>query len=95
MLSKSLGQTLHVAASLHVLFHFLSDASEEAIPDVICEQAIVAAIDFIEVCCHQTAFTAGREQEIKLIDAGNLILPHKCSVLYFVLGTDQYCTKLA
>lgn len=76
MLSKSLGQTLRVAASRHVLFHFLSDAFDEPIPDVICEPAIVAAIDFVELCCQQTAFIAGRgdiEEEIKLIDAGNLV----------------------
>ena len=47
MLSKSLGQTLRIAASMHILFQFLSDASEEAIPDVICDPAIVAAIDFM------------------------------------------------
>ena len=75
MLSKSLGQTLRVATALHVLFHFLSesDALVEAIPDIISEQAIVAAIDFVEVCCQQTAYIAGRgeiQEEIKHIDAG-------------------------
>ena len=59
MLSKSLGQTLRVATALHVLFHFLSESDAsvyavEAIPDIISEQEIVAAIDFVEVCCQQT-----------------------------------------
>ncbi len=76
MLSKSLGQTLRVAASLHVLFHLLSDTSQESLPDVISEQAVIAAIDFVEVCCQQTAYIAGRgeiEKEIKLIEAGAYI----------------------
>lgn len=88
MLSKSLGQILRVAVSLHVMFHFLSDHStsddyDEAIPNVICEQAIIAAIDFVEYCCQHTAFIACRgniDEEIKLINAGKVfaLLIAKC-----------------
>ena len=42
-------------------------------PDTITEEAAKAAIDFVEVCCQQTAFIAGRdliENEIKLTEAG-------------------------
>ena len=75
MLSKSLGQSLRVAASLHVLFHFLalSDVSQGSIVPTISEQAIVAAMDLVEVCCQQTAYITGRgdiKTEIDLIEAG-------------------------
>ena len=71
-LSKSLGQILCVAGSLHVLFHFLSDASQDPLPDTISKEAIAAATNFVEVCCQQTAFIAGRSEiykEIELIQA--------------------------
>lgn len=34
--------------------------SDEALPDVICGQAVTAAINFVDYCCQQTAFMAGR-----------------------------------
>ena len=46
------------------MFHLLSDASDdydEAISDVVCGQAIITAIDFVEYCCQPTAFIAGHE----------------------------------
>lgn len=73
MLSKSLGQTLRVSALLHIIFHFLSDASDNPLPDTISENAIVAAIDFVEVCCQQAAYIAGRKdikKEIEHMEAG-------------------------
>ena len=67
MLSKSLGQIL----SLHVLFHyFSSEQSQEPLPDIITDEAVKAAMNFVEVCCQQTAFIAGRggvEGEIAVI----------------------------
>jgi len=48
LLSKSIGQTLRVAASMHVVFG-LED--EEPPPNTISYMAIKAAIDFVEVCC--------------------------------------------
>ena len=57
LLSKSMGQTLRVAASMHVLFQ-LED--EEPLPSTISDQAINAAINFVEVCCQQTAYISGR-----------------------------------
>ena len=71
MLSKSLGQILRVLASLHVLFHyFSSEQSQEPLPDIITDEAVKAAMNFVEVCCQQTAFIAGRgrvEEEIAVI----------------------------
>lgn len=57
MLSKSKGQILRVAATLHVLFHIDTPL---AIPSVIGEDAVKAAIDFVDVCIQQAAFLAGR-----------------------------------
>ena len=57
MLSKSKGMILRVAGVLHVLFHM---DSPDNIPTELCEEAIVAAQDFIDVCCQHTAFIAGR-----------------------------------
>ena len=57
MLSKSKGLILRVAGVLHVLFQL--DTPDD-IPDTISELAIIAAQDFVDVCCQHTAFVAGR-----------------------------------
>jgi len=72
LLSKSIGQTLRVAASVHVLFGM---EDEEPLPNTISYMAIKAAIDFVEVCCQQTAYIAGRgtiNDEINLIRSGEI-----------------------
>ena len=69
MLSKSKGQVLRVAACLHALFHL---GREEGISSVISEEALTAAINFVGVCCQQTAFMAGRGkigEEIQIMKA--------------------------
>ena len=66
MLSKCTGQILRVATCFHILF------GASAIIEV-SSQAIEAAMNFIEVCCQQTAFIAGRgliKKEIEIIEAG-------------------------
>ncbi len=62
MLSKSKGQILRVAATLHVLFHIDSPL---AIPPVI---AIEAAIDLVDMCIQHAAFLAGRGKVQDIID---------------------------
>ena len=57
MLSKSKGLILRVAGVLHVFFQL--DTPDD-IPDTISELAIVAAQDFVDVCCQHAAFVAGR-----------------------------------
>ena len=82
MLSKSMGQILRISAAMHVLFHM---DSEDPLPEVISESAIEAAIDFVEVCCQQTAYITGRgdiKNELDLIEAGNQI-QHICTLNYF------------
>ena len=64
MLSKAKGQILRVAAALQVLFVLQRDphlitATTCSITHV-SEDAISAAIDFIDVCCQHTAYMAGR-----------------------------------
>lgn len=71
MLSKSAGQTLRVAACLNVLFRIRNDnepwpANESfntTTEDVIIADAIQAASNFVDVCCIQAAYMAGRSTE--------------------------------
>ena len=65
-----MGQILRISAAMHVLFHV---ESEEELPSVITEQAISAAIDFVEVCCQHTAYLTGCgkiAEELKVLEAG-------------------------
>lgn len=55
MLSKSTGQILRVAAGFNVLF-------QEKIEQNISTEAVIAAINFVEVCCQHTAYMADRGQ---------------------------------
>lgn len=90
MLSKSKGQVLRVAASLQVLFGLNSNCNGEEQPPSsqpgvvhISEDAIKASIDFVEVCCQQTAYIAGRgkiSQELEIYKTGNYSLMIMCHV---------------
>jgi len=74
MMSKSKGQILRVAAALHVLFHLGNLIS---VSNDITDDAITAAINFLGLCCQQTAYMAGREdikEEIQIIKACTLTL---------------------
>ena len=74
MLSKSKGQILRVAATLYNLFH-LDDL--ESLSESIDDSVITAAINFVEICCQQAAFIAGRgdiKEEIDTIQASELKL---------------------
>ena len=66
MLSKCTGQSLRVATCFHILFG-------NSTTNEVSSQAIEAAMNFVEVCCQQTAFIAGRgeiEKETEIIEAG-------------------------
>ena len=64
MLGKSKGQVLRIGAALHVLFGMFSQpdegGQEAQHSDDIMENAVVAAINFTDLCLQQTAFMAGR-----------------------------------
>ena len=69
MLSKSKGQTLRVAASLHLLFQLGKSVD---VSSVISEEALSAAINFVQLCCQQTAYMAGQgdiTEEVQTIKA--------------------------
>lgn len=85
MLSKSKGQILRVAAALHILFHM---GSLEAVSTEITEEAVAAAIDFVYLCCQQSAFMGGRgdiDEEIQII---------KTSILNIRVHTHIYSCSL-
>ena len=81
MLSKSKGQVLRVAATFQVLFKLDHDAHQShtdqpetgKVPEYdmhnISEAAVIASIDFVKLCCQQTAFIAGLKDEIEIIKA--------------------------
>ena len=79
MLGKSKGQVLRIGAALHVLFGMFSmqpdEGGQEAQhSDDILENAIVAAINFTDLCLQQTAFMAGRgdiREDIENIKTSN------------------------
>ena len=66
MLSKSRGQTLRVAAVMHVLFHMDTPI---AIPPTISEEALKAALNFVELCNQHAAFLAGRGEITDAIES--------------------------
>ena len=77
MLSKAKGQVLRVAAILHVLFCDQLDEqgpiTVRTVPATISIEAIIAAQDFVNVCCQHGAYIAGRgkiDEEISQLTEG-------------------------
>ena len=70
MLSKSKGQILRVSAVLHILFHIClpdatdheesNDESSNPISNIISDEALSAAIDFVETSIQHAAYIAGK-----------------------------------
>ena len=60
MLSKSRGQILRIAAVLHVLFHL---DTPQNIPTNIADNAVTAAIDFVELCIQHVMYIMGRHSK--------------------------------
>ena len=69
MLNKSKGRILRVSAALHVLFnmHPKDQSTDESEENSIAYKAIFTAINFVEVCCQQTAYMAGQNDIWKYI----------------------------
>lgn len=70
MLSKSKGQILCIAATLHVLFHINTPLE---IPAIIGVDALKAAVNIVDVCIQHAAFLAGRgdiEETIQEMEKG-------------------------
>ena len=76
LLSKSKGQTLRVAAVMHILFQIQQTDHEQAevvLTDEISEKALQAAIDFVQTSIQYAAYTAGRStisKEVEIAAAG-------------------------
>jgi len=73
MLSKSKGQILRIAATLHVLFNI---EQPQDIAPLISDAAIKAAEDLVDVCIQHAAFLAGRGDVNAFLDEmakGNLM----------------------
>lgn len=76
MLSKSRGQILRVAATMHVLFHLDTPLS---IPSTISDEALKAAQEFVEMSNQHAAFLAGRghiTEAIEMIQGLNKGINH-------------------
>ena len=57
LLSKAKGQLLRVATCLHVLFKLETPDNIEV---EISDQALLAATDFVDVCCDHASMITGR-----------------------------------
>lgn len=74
MLSKAKGQVLRVAAALNVIFNDSCDEDEQisvsGVSSTISNESIVAAQNFVDLCCQHAAYIAGRgkvEDEINKV----------------------------
>ena len=70
MLSKSKGQILRLAAVLQVLFQVKENTDQS---NVISDEALCAAIDFIQTSMQHTAYIAGRDmisKELEKVEEG-------------------------
>ena len=85
MLSKSKGQVLRVAATLHVLFYDATcindqeDITVSSVPSTISTKAILAAKNFVDMCCQHAAFIAGRS---KMADELTRLTSGRCYITY-------------
>ena len=73
MLSKSKGQIVRVAATLHVLFNIEAPMD---IPSVISVAAVNAAKNLVDICIQHAAFLAGRgevDAEIQEMTKGTCV----------------------
>ena len=70
MLSKGKGQILRLAAVLQVLFQVKENIDQS---DMITDEALAAAIDFIQTSVQHTAYIAGRDiisKELEKVEEG-------------------------
>ena len=85
MLNKSRGHILRIATVLHLLFHL--DDPHHQLDVVVSEEAIRAAVNFIQVASQHTAFIAGRgllSEELEKFKAGTYMRSCWCNRLLTV-----------
>ena len=80
MLGKQKGQILRVAASFQVLFSMNrsreGSGSNSDLNLIISDKALLASINFVELCCQQAAYIAGRgdiKDDIKNVKASKTV----------------------
>ena len=84
MLSKSRGQYLRVAATLHVLFNWKTPHN---IPTTISNEALKAADSFVTMCVQHASYLAGRGELSEAIENVNLLQQGT-----YLLTTYSYCS---
>ena len=61
--------------ALYIIFQVEhEDPLQDPVPDIISQEALKAAINFVEVCCQHSAYISGRGQiddELELVQMGN------------------------
>ena len=70
MLSKSRGQLLRVAATMHVLFNW---NTPQTIPTTISDEALKAADSFVSMCVQHALYLAGRGELCDAIENVHLL----------------------
>ena len=87
MLSRSKGQTLCVAAVMHVLFQIQQNGQEHAeivIEDERYEKALQAAIDFVQTSIQHAAYIAGRSTIYKEVEIAEAGMDHSTTAVHAV-----------
>ena len=88
MLSKSRGQVLRVAATLHALFHI---ETPQQLPTNVSDDAIVAAVNFVEVCNQHVAFLSGMGDIDTYITSLQEMQTGNCPLLWYE-GSKIQCS---
>ena len=75
MLSKGKGQCLRIAAAMHILFQISGEipGDDVDVKDEVSDQALKAAIDFVQTCIQHAAYIAGRStiaKEVEVAECG-------------------------
>ena len=78
MLSKSKGQMLRLAATLHVLFHM---DTPQTIPQEISSEALTSARNFVDVCNQHVAYLAGRGVISEAIEGLQKVRKGECNAI--------------
>ena len=77
ILSKQKGQALRVAAVMNALFSLDDKYKLKALID---EDAVKAAIDFVQVCGDHASFLSGRQRLAEVVAAMDTSKPDACSM---------------
>jgi len=92
-LSKAKGQLLRIATCLHVLFKI---NTPDNIDQTIDEQAIKAAIDFIEVCCDHAFMITGRHNILHRVGASkNGMHIFRCAQFIYIFILIDDCLEIS